>query len=263
MVRLTGGAKPIDLDPEVSSAAACEQMLEALLADSQSEPFAALSAICGNVLIVHDLELLSERAQQLLLQLIQVRASGSRSSGVRVVASGADNKSEAQNQSPTLEQLQRHLSALRVRMPPLRERREDILPLVRLFLTRHCAELGRAVPAMTPAAARYLMTHEWRGNVRELRDVIVRAVESNHSDLLGVSNLIGESSSSVIPAELSLQQTKTQLIVSFERTFLEHLLQTCHGNINKAARVAQKNRRALFELIRKHEIDVEQYRAVR
>jgi two-component system, NtrC family, response regulator GlrR len=60
--------------------------------------------------------------------------------------------------------------------------------------------------------------------------------------------------------ETSLQETKTQLIVSFERTFLEQLLQACHGNIAKAARVTQKNRRALFELIRKHEIDVERYR---
>lgn len=47
---------------------------------------------------------------------------------------------------------------------------------------------------------------------------------------------------------------------TFRAYVLEHLLQACHGTINKAARVAQKNRRALFELIQKHEIDVEQYR---
>ncbi len=178
-----------------------------------------------------------------------------------MLATAADCTADAYAPGSPLAQLIERLSTLRVRLPPLRERRDDLLPLVRLFLAQRCSELGRRVPALTPAAARYLLTHEWGGNARELSVVITQALQSTPSDVLGVHDLFTEHNQQSNLIESSLQQTKTQMIVSFERTFLEQLLQACKGNIAKAARITQKNRRALFELIRKHEIDVEQYRA--
>ena len=237
-----------------------EQLLATLVEKSADPAQAAALAACGTMLVVHDLELLSERAQALLLKLVKAPIAPG-AGRLRILATAADCTSDAYEPNSSLAQLVERLSVLRVRLPPLRERRDDLLPLVRLFLAQRCAELGRPVPALTPAAARYLLTHEWTSNARELLDVISQGLQSTPSNVIGVHDLFGERGAHGTLLESSLQQTKTQLIVSFERTFLEQLLQACQGNIAKAARITQKNRRALFELIRKHEIDVEQYRA--
>jgi two-component system, NtrC family, response regulator GlrR len=261
IVRLAGGAAPIELNPQICAGGKGEQLLLTLLAKSADAAHAAASAVCGTMLVVHDLELLSEPTQWLLLKLLQSSSAQAGEGRLRVLATTADTPADAYAPGSPLAQLIDRLSTLRVRLPPLRERRDDLLPLVRLFLAQRCSELGRRVPALTPAAARYLMTHEWGSNARELWLVITQALQSTPSDVLGVHDLFTEHNQQSNLIESSLQQTKTQMIVSFERTFLEQLLQACQGNIAKAARITQKNRRALFELIRKHEIDVEQYRA--
>jgi two-component system, NtrC family, response regulator GlrR len=256
IVRLAGAVTPIEIDASKTAAADVENQLGALVA----EPAGAHAGASEAMLVVHDLELLSEPAQLLLLQLLKSRSGLGTPGRVRVLATFAEDAGAASDPSAPLARLLEHLSAVRVRMPPLRERREDLLPLVRLFLARRCDELGRAVPALSPAAARYLVTHEWRGNASELCNALSQALHSTPSDVLGLQDLLAGQSQQDGMIETSLQETKTQLIVSFERTFLEQLMQACHGNITKAARVTQKNRRALFELIRKHEIDVERYR---
>lgn|GEM_PF-3863932 len=260
IVRLTGGATPIEFDPKTCAGAEGEQLLATLLKKSADAAHAAALAACGTMLVVHDVELLSERAQSLLLKLVQSPNAKRGEGRLRVLATATDCTPDDYDRNSPLSQLIERLSVLRVRLPPLRERRDDLLPLVRLFLAQRCSELGRRVPALTPAAARYLLTHEWSSNVRELSVVISQALQSTPSDVLGVHDLFTDPSQQSSLIESSLQQTKTQMIVSFERTFLEQLLQACQGNIAKAARITQKNRRALFELIRKHEIDVEQYR---
>jgi len=261
IVRLTGGAGPIELDPQTCAGAEGELLLATLLEKSADSEHAAALAACGTMLVVHDLELLSERAQSLLLKLVQSQIAQAGAGRLRVLATAADCTADAYAAGSPLAQLIERLSTLRVRLPPLRERRDDLLPLARLFLAQRCSELGRRVPALTPAAARSLLTHEWSSNARELSLVITQALQSTPSDVLGVHDLFTEHNQRSNLIESSLQQTKTQMIVSFERTFLEQLLQACQGNIAKAARITQKNRRALFELIRKHEIDVEQYRS--
>ena len=260
IVRLTSGAAPIELDPAKCGSADGELLLATLLERSADASHAAALAACGTTLVVHDLEVMSERAQSLLLKLVQSPSTRAGVGRLRVLATAADCTAEAYAPSSPLAQLIDRLSTLRVRLPPLRERRDDLLPLVRMFLEKRCGELGRRVPALTPAAARHLLTHEWADNARELSLVITQALQSTPSDVLGVHDLFTEHNRQSNLIESSLQQTKTQMIVSFERTFLEQLLQACQGNIAKAARITQKNRRALFELIRKHEIDVEHYR---
>jgi two-component system, NtrC family, response regulator AlgB len=68
------------------------------------------------------------------------------------------------------------LNVVEVRVPPLRERREDLLPLARRFIAFFARAVGRAVPELSPEAARVLADHDWPGNVRELRNAIERAM---------------------------------------------------------------------------------------
>jgi DNA-binding NtrC family response regulator len=68
------------------------------------------------------------------------------------------------------------LRVVELRVPPLRERREDILPLARVLLSEAAGRMGRPVPALTPRAADQLVRHAWPGNVRELENALERAV---------------------------------------------------------------------------------------
>ncbi|MBA2412326.1 MAG: hypothetical protein H0V63_05810, partial [Burkholderiaceae bacterium] len=186
IVRLTGGAAPIEFDPETCAGADGEQLLATLLEKSADAGQAEALAACGTLLVVHDLELLSERAQSLLLKLVQSPNAKRGEGRLRVLATATDCTPHDYDRNAPLSQLIERLSVLRVRLPPLRERRDDLLPLVRLFLAQRCSELGRRVPALTPAAARYLLTHEWSSNARELSVVISQALQSTPSDVLGV-----------------------------------------------------------------------------
>lgn len=151
-------------------------------------------------------------------------------------------------------------ATLRFSMPPLRERREDIVHLALYMTSRASGATARQPVALSPAAARRLLLHRWPGNLRELKSVIARALQLASGPLLRASDIVFDESSSRYVGEQSLQSAKIDVMTSFERDFLEQLLAACDGNIGKAARLARKNRRALFELIRKHEIDVERYR---
>ena len=104
-----------------------------------------------------------------------------------------------------------------------------------------------------------LLAYEWPGNVRELEHVIERAVILSPGDSLDPSALMLplDGTSQTHP---SLKDVKAQVIARFERSYLERQLQVCSGNVSRAARASGKDRRAFFELVRKHNIDVSRFR---
>src|SRR5262249_12543281 len=150
------------------------------------------------------------------------------------------------------------IDVLSLRLPPLRERPEDIPLLLEFFLRRHRArrmhEPGSDIDGFTPGALRELMLYPWPGNVRELEHTVERAV------LLCPGNLIAEADVVLRRGEdgqrgLSFQASKAQVIADFERRYLTSLLAAHSGNVSRAARNAGKNRRAFFQLMQKHRID--------
>jgi DNA-binding NtrC family response regulator len=84
------------------------------------------------------------------------------------------------------------LDVIRIEIPPLRERREDVLPLARLFLRRHARESGRFLSLSREAEER-LLAHELRGNVRELANALERAVVLGRGEEIGAEDLLLES----------------------------------------------------------------------
>jgi two-component system response regulator GlrR len=252
LVRLAGVQVESVIDTERDTPGAiettlvqCAQRVDALPAD-RPRP----------VLIVHDMERLSAVAQSAVLHVMVRRGAG----GVRVWASAAQDLQalvEAGRLNPALHaQLKRH----RLALPPLRERCEDIVALASWFVAQACAATQRVPPALSPACCARLMQHDWPGNMRELRQVARRAVLSAPAEVIGAADLHFDSETWPPLEEGSLQQIKQRVVISFERTFLEQLLAACCGNIAHAARRAGKNRRALFGLLRKHDIDADAYR---
>ena len=143
------------------------------------------------------------------------------------------------------------LAVAKIVIPPLRERPEDIAPLVAHFVERltGVAELGPLAPAL-----RTLETHPWSGNVRELRNVVEAALVMGELDLGGQRTPVAPAASAV-SSETSIaayRDARAAALRAFEASYLEDLIERTDGNASEAARLAKMDRPYLLTLLRKH-----------
>jgi DNA-binding NtrC family response regulator len=215
----------------------------------------------GGTLFLDELDCLPLLAQVKLLRFLQekeYRPLGSAKTyrtDVRVIAAANRSPEEAVEAGKLRQDLYYRLNVIPLVLPPLRERREDIPLLARHFLAKYAVEFDKPVTDFSAETIRRLVSYDWPGNVRELEHVVVRAV------VLCAQSQIRDSDISLplraeAAAEESFQGAKNRIIAEFEKSFVERALLLNHGNISRAARAAKKSRRAFWELIRKHQIDV-------
>jgi DNA-binding NtrC family response regulator len=133
------------------------------------------------------------------------------------------------------------LNGISLHIPPLRERTSEIEPLAQLFIARVSAELGRAAPRLSPDARAWLEAHPWPGNIRELRNVIERAV------LLSVG---GE----LRPEHLAASRPPPSLPEGDERSRIIAALDACAGNQTHAARLLGISRGTLVSRLAEYRI---------
>ncbi|HZG53885.1 MAG TPA: sigma-54 dependent transcriptional regulator [Pyrinomonadaceae bacterium] len=205
------------------------------------------------------LPLLSQVKLLRFLQEREYRPLGSTKTckaNVRIIAATNTDPAEAVKAGKLRQDLYYRLNVIPIVLPPLRERRRDILPLARHFLAKYSAEFDKEVTDFSPEAVRLIVSHEWPGNVRELEHVVVRAVVLSTQPVVGDVDipLTPRPAAATLPE--SFQGAKNKIIAEFEKDYIERALLLSHGNISRAARAAQKSRRAFWELIRKHQIDV-------
>ena len=124
--------------------------------------------------------------------------------------------------------------------------------MARLFVQQFAEQLGRPVVDISPPAMALLLQHSWPGNVRELKHVLERAVLMTSNPALTAADIQISGCTSAETEDPSFRAAKARAVRSFERAFIERLLQAHSGNVTQAARAARKNRRAFFELMRKH-----------
>ena len=203
-------------------------------------------------------------AQVKLLRFLQskeYRRLGSTKSlngDVRIIAaSNADLETELA--AGTLRRdLYYRLNVVPLVLPPLRARGNDTILLARHFLAQYAAKLNRPAVDFSPEAERKLLLYSWPGNVRELEHVIERVL------ILCTEKIIREDhivlSSDTNSSQLSFQEAKANVISQFETTYIQSLLTVYKGNITQAAQAAQKERRTFWELVRKHNIDVQKFK---
>ncbi len=224
-----------------------------------------IEAASGGTLLLDEIDCLPTLAQVKLLRFLQekeYRPLGStkmRQADVRIIAASNLNLEETVASGKLRQDLYYRLNIISLTLPPLRERREDIPLLAQHFLDKYAREFSSRVRELSPEALRLLMTHNWPGNVRELEHVIERAVLMCETPSLHVSDLVLESSRLGVREE-SLQQAKAREVARFEKNYVEALLRAHGGNITRAALVAKKNRRAFWQLIQKHHIDVKSFK---
>jgi two-component system, NtrC family, nitrogen regulation response regulator GlnG len=153
------------------------------------------------------------------------------------------------------EDLYYRLAVIRVNLPPLRERGDDIKILVDHFI-RSFSPPGRQL-AITPEDMSRLQRHSWPGNVRELRNVIERACVLSKGDSLNLDDAFVEQAAPAlgIRTDLPFKEAKGQLVELFEREYIVDLMRRHKMNLSAAAREAQIDRKHLRELIRKYGLD--------
>ncbi len=221
----------------------------------------------GGTLFLDEIDSLSPAAQAKLLRFLEdkqyrlVGSSNLRCADLRIIAASNRDLRHAASGGSFRSDLLFRLNVLTLALPSLRERRDDIPALAEHFFRQANFELGRHLVGITPAAMRRLLVHDWPGNVRELKHVIERAVLLAEGQSLQPGDIEIDGSDPVDDMPLSFRDAKALAIKSFERSYLEQLMLENQGNISRAARAAQKNRRALFELLRRHEIDTARFRA--
>lgn len=152
------------------------------------------------------------------------------------------------------------LNVVPIALPPLRERKEDIHVLARHFLEKYAFEFDKDVSNFTGEAMHILLLHNWAGNVRELEHVVERAVIFAKQKSIDYDEIVLSQSEPRPLQAPSFKKAKAMAIEEFEKNYIIELLTASHGNISKAAKAAQKNRRAFWELIRRHKIDVHTFR---
>jgi DNA-binding NtrC family response regulator len=197
-------------------------------------------------------------AQAKLLRLVEEKRAerlGSTTSFpllARVIASAEANLEEAVRDGAFREDLYHRLRVLPLRVPPLRERREDIVPLASLFVREARGRHKRPALRLTANAASALERHPWPGNVRELKHTIERAVLSLvDRDDITESDLPLEMFDD--PAHAFAPDAAGQpTLEEVERRYIEVVLRQVKGNQSEAARILGISRKALWEKRRRY-----------
>jgi len=185
---------------------------------------------------------------------------------VRFIAATNRNLRDEISAGTFREDLYYRLKVVYIRIPPLRERTEDIPLLVQHFLKKHETTVGKHVSRVTPDALEILQGYKWFGNVRELENVIMQAMIFSQSDTITSEALPSEIVQSVEKNSNRIPQTKEELQrekqlryqkinAQLEYAFLKNILQKARGNVSEAARITGYDRRQIQNLLKKYSLN--------
>ncbi len=151
------------------------------------------------------------------------------------------------------EELYYRLSVVTVKIPPLRERPEDIQHLARFFLERFSRRCGKSLSA-SPRFYEALLRERWPGNVRQLKNVMERLTALHPGGVLGPEDLQEDSPKVEAVGSLSVlpwKDAREQYLASFESSYAQAVLARCGGNVSAAAREAGVDRKTFYTLLRR------------
>ena len=150
------------------------------------------------------------------------------------------------------------LNTFQIEVPPLRERRQDIPPLVAHFVKQFAQQLGKSEPEIAPEAFQKLLDYSWPGNVRELQNAIEYAVVLSRQNTIGAKELPRE-----LQLPVALQHVGgnppaqgVQSLDDMERVTILQALAQCHGNKKKAAELLGIQRPTLYNKLKRYAIEL-------
>lgn len=157
------------------------------------------------------------------------------------------------------EDLYYRLAVISLVIPALRERPSDIIPLARHLLKELALEEGKDALDFTPQAQEKLLTYAWPGNVRELKNRVHEALLATDERWIDVPhlNLAGRDFGTETEVTLSYDQSKGD----FERRYAMRLMRAAAGNVNRAAELSHLSRKAVYDLLKRHQLSPDTFRS--
>jgi len=196
----------------------------------------------GGTIFLDEVGDLAPELQAKLLRVLQegeferVGSSRTRRVNVRLVAATHIDLETAVAEGQFRADLYYRLSVFPIRLPPLRDRPEDIPQLVWLFIHRHQRDLGRRITSIPPSVMALLQQHDWPGNVRELENVISRAMIRSTDGKLELDEAPGVGAPRLNSSITAPEDRET--LDAVQRSHIERVLRECGGRINGAGNAA-------------------------
>jgi DNA-binding NtrC family response regulator len=248
----------------VSCAALTETLLESELFGYEKGAFTGANGQAkgkfetadGGTIFLDEIGDISPKLQADLLRVLQerrfYRVGGNKELeiDVRIIAATNKDLAEEVRQGRFREDLYYRLNVIEVRLPPLRERREDIPLLAEHFVQRISSELGKDISGISAAALNLLIAHDWPGNVRELENVIERAIVTCRNGMLDERDFAwlpraGQPQNWDVP-DVPLGELERKAIVA--------ALKRKNGNVKEASAALGIDRSTLYDKLKRYEI---------
>lgn len=238
--------------PSLAPGSAAPRLLGEVDGHGRKQQEGLIEAAHRGTLFLDDVEHLDTNVQPLVLQAIedkQILTPGSgtpRPIDVRIIASARHDLRMAVESGAFREDLYYAINVVRLRIPPLRERRTDIPILFAHFVEEAVTKLGRAAPRMTDRMRRHLIDHDWPGNVRELRSFAFQALTGFEEE----PRLTDGDDFPTLPERVD----------RFEASAIRSAIEESQGNATEAMKRLGIPRKTFYDKLRRHMIDIRSYR---
>jgi len=148
------------------------------------------------------------------------------------------------------------IAGITIKIPPLRERVEDIIPIAESLLTEISKTENKETAYLTPSAKEKIISYPWFGNIRELKNKLYEAFLNSKGGKIDTIDTSAKEKEETEKIQLSFFEAKRQ----FEQDYIEDLLIKTKGNINEISRISGLSRKAIYEILKKFNIDPSDYR---
>src|SRR5205809_1163934 len=224
-----------------------------------------IAAAKGSTLFLDEISDMPAELQTRFLRVLQEReyrplgSTQTMKADFREIASTNRPVPQALAENRLRSDLYYRLNTFQIEVPPLRERKQDIPPLVASFVKQFAQQLGKPEPAIAPHAFQKLLDYSWPRNVRELQNAVEYAVVLARQNLIGVKELPTE-----VQLPSALQRTEhtmalrsgVQSLDDMEKSTILQALAQCHGNKKKAAELLGIQRPTLYNKLKRYAIEL-------
>ncbi|MFH0758130.1 MAG: sigma-54 dependent transcriptional regulator [Bacteroidota bacterium] len=208
----------------------------------------------GGTIFLDEIGTISPKMQVELLRVLEsksfVRVGGNKeiTSDFRVICATNRNLKEMVHSGTFREDLYYRLNVVNIRIPPLRERPGDIPGLVNHFIMKYCSSMSRDMISIDPVAMKHLESFEYPGNVRELENMIERAIVVGNGKVIRLKDL---------PMGREVMSSSIESLDDLEKKHITRILEKYGWNISRTARALNVDRATLYNKIKKYKIKQE------